>query len=33
VKAINNTSGYEQQQIIADLKKIDPESATNAGWK
>jgi HEAT repeat protein len=33
LNAVKNTSGYEQQEILNDLKKIDPEAAANAVQK
>lgn len=33
LNGIKKSSGYEQQLLVADLKKIDPDAAAKAGWK
>jgi RNA polymerase sigma factor (sigma-70 family) len=33
LKAVQNTSGYEQQEILDALKKIDPDAAASTGLK
>ena len=33
LKAVQVTTGYEQKRIVNALKKIDPQTAANAGWK